>query len=175
MARQARIFREHQEPHEPQATRPERTPEPTPRGPVSRRGLLWLAVAGVAALLLVLVFSHFDEYLRRNLEAKMNQRLKGYTVSVGHAHLSPFGLALTLERLIIRQQANPEPPVADVPRLKASVEWRELLSFHLVADAVSLRPMATSPRFMPAVAEGSGYRSRSAARPSRPAPRTRGG
>src|SRR2546421_10027302 len=121
MARQARIFREHQEPHEPEATRPERTLEPTPRGPVGRRGLIWLAVAGVAALLLVLVFSHFDGDLRRNLEAKMNQRLKGYTLSVGHAHLSPLRLALTLERLIIRQQANPEPPVAGGPPPKASV------------------------------------------------------
>ncbi|HYX25602.1 MAG TPA: hypothetical protein VFC23_15735, partial [Thermoanaerobaculia bacterium] len=130
MARQARVFHEHQEPHEPQATRPERTPEPTPRGPVSRRGLLWLAVAGAVALILVLVASHFDEYVRRNVEAKMNQKLKGYTVSVGHAHVSPFGLSLTLRQLVIRQQANPEPPVANVPRLKTSVEWRELLTFH---------------------------------------------
>jgi len=78
--------------------------------------------------------------LRRTLEAKMNQHLLGYTVSVGHAHLSPFNLSVTLQRLIIRQQANPEPPVADVPQLKTSVEWRELLSFHLVADAVFDQP-----------------------------------
>jgi hypothetical protein len=92
------------------------------------------------ALILVLVASHFDEYLRRNLEAKMNQHLKGYTVSVGHAHLNPFSFSLTLKQLVIRQQANPEPPVADVPRLKLSVEWTRLLTFHLVADAVFTEP-----------------------------------
>jgi len=66
----------------------------------------------------------------------MNQHLKGYTVSVGHAHLNPLNFSLTLQQLVIRQQANPEPPVADVPRLKLSVEWTRLLTFHLVADAV---------------------------------------
>ena len=81
-----------------------------------------------------------DEILRRNLEAKMNQHLKGYTVSVGHAHLNPFSFSVTMQQLTIRQQANPEPPVADIPRLKLSVEWTHLLTTHLVADAVFNQP-----------------------------------
>jgi hypothetical protein len=97
-------------------------------------------VAAVLALVLLFVAWHFDEYLRRTLESKINQRLHGYSVSLGHAHLNPFGLALTLERAVIRQQANPEPPVADLPRLTASVEWREILHGHLVADATFVRP-----------------------------------
>jgi len=137
-AKPARIPRENQEPPEPETARPERPLKSRPT--IGRRGLLWLAAAGAVALILVLVASHFDEYLRRNLEAKMNQHLKGYTVSVGHAHLNPFTFSLTLQQLVIRQQANPEPPVADVPRLKTSVEWRELLTFHLVADAVFDQP-----------------------------------
>jgi Domain of Unknown Function (DUF748) len=86
------------------------------------------------------IASHFDEYLRRTLETKINQRLHGYTVALGHAHLNPFSLSLTLERAVIRQQANPNPPVADIPRLKTSVEWREILSGHLVADALFVQP-----------------------------------
>lgn len=117
------------EPEEPQEIRPR---ESEPRG---QRGLLWVLLAASLALLLFFIASHFDEYLRRTLEAKVNQRLKGYTVSIGHAHLSPLGLALTLERLVIVQQANPKPPVADLPRLTASVQWREILHGHLVADA----------------------------------------
>jgi len=101
-----------------------------------RRYLAPAGVAAVLALVLLFVAHHFDEYLRRTLEAKINQRLHGYHVSLRHAHLSPFGLALTLERLTIRQDANPEPPVADVPRLTTSVEWREIFGGHLVADAV---------------------------------------
>ncbi|HEX4961556.1 MAG TPA: DUF748 domain-containing protein [Thermoanaerobaculia bacterium] len=140
MANPARIPRDNQEPSEPETAKPERTVKPTPRRPIGRRGLIWLAVLGVVALILVLVASHFDEYLRRTLEAKMNQHLKGYTVSVGHAHLNPFSFSLTLKELVIRQQANPEPPVADVPRLKMSVEWTQLLTFHLVGDAVFNQP-----------------------------------
>ena len=120
------------EPEEPQESRPSE-----PRG---QRGLLLTLLAASLALLVLLIATHFDEYLRRTLEAKMNQRLKGYTVSLGHAHLSPLGLSLTLERLLIRQQGNPRPPVADLPRLTASVEWREILHGHLVADAVFERP-----------------------------------
>lgn len=106
------------------------------RRPVSQRGLLWIVLIAALALLILLVATHFDAYLRRTLEAKINQRLKGYSVTIAHAHLSPFGLSLTLQGLVIRQQANPEPPVADLPRLTASVEWREILHGHLVADAV---------------------------------------
>ncbi|HEX2644719.1 MAG TPA: DUF748 domain-containing protein [Thermoanaerobaculia bacterium] len=96
----------------------------------------------VAALLLIvaLVAQHFDAYLRRTLEAKINQRLQGYTVSLGGAHLNPFGLSLTLRDAVIRQQAHPEPPVAAIPSLQASVEWKELLRLHLVANAVFDRP-----------------------------------
>jgi hypothetical protein len=123
----------------------ERRPEPSPgRGrltPRGRRRLLW--VAGVIAVLLLiaaLVSRHFDEYLRRTLETKINQRLHGYTVRLAHAHLSPLNLSLTLEGATIRQQAHPEPPVAAIPRLTASVQWRELLQLHLVTNATFDRP-----------------------------------
>jgi hypothetical protein len=110
--------------------------EERPHEPLGRRGPVWILVAAVLALVLLFVVSHFDEYLRRTLESKINQRLHGYHVSLAHAHLNPIGLALTLNGLVIRQDANPEPPVADVPRLTASVEWREIFAGHLVADAV---------------------------------------
>ncbi|HYH44352.1 MAG TPA: DUF748 domain-containing protein [Thermoanaerobaculia bacterium] len=115
-------------------------PREGPRESRGQRKLLWVLLAASLALLVFFIASHFDEYLRRTLEAKINQRLKGYTVTIGHAHLSPIGLSLTLERLLIRQQGNPQPPVADLPRLTASVEWREILRGHLVADAVFEQP-----------------------------------
>ena len=133
-----RAFAEPQEHHEPELEAPERQPEETkrPRQPLGRRGILWIVLVAALLLIVVLVARHFDEYLRRTLEAKVNQRLHGYHVTLGHAHLSPFGLSLTLERAVIRQDANPNPPVAEIPRLTTSVEWREIFSGHLVADAV---------------------------------------
>ncbi|MGH7485653.1 MAG: hypothetical protein ACREMY_08635, partial [bacterium] len=142
MAKEARIPVENQPPRETGTTGPQRVREPRLRKPrrPRKRELVWLAAAGAVALILVLLASRFDETLRRNLEAKMNQKLKGYTVTVGHAHLSPLNFSLILQQLVIRQQANPEPPVADIPRLKTSVEWPQLLTFHLVADAVFNQP-----------------------------------
>lgn len=130
----------HRERLEPQSPPPARTEERHPRAPMGQRGLLWVIAISALALLLLFVARHFDEYLRRTLEAKINQRLQGYSVSLGHAHVSPFGLSLTLEQAVIRQRANPEPPVADIPRLTASVEWKEILHGHLVANALFVRP-----------------------------------
>ena len=58
-------------------------PRESPRGgePRGQRGLLWVLLAACLALLLFFIASHFDEYLRRTIEAKVNQRLKGYTVA----------------------------------------------------------------------------------------------
>ena len=125
-------------PPRPQAPPPSKPGRP--REPLGRRGLLWVLGLAILALVLLFVATRFDETLRRTLETKINQRLHGYSVTLGHAHVSPFGLALTLEQAVIRQQANPEPPVADIPRLTASVEWREILSGHLVANATFDNP-----------------------------------
>lgn len=140
MLNRAVLHRERPEYTEPEPPPPSRTEPRSPRAPLGQRGLLWVIALSALALLLLFVARHFDEYLRRTLESKINQRLHGYTVSLGHAHVSPFGLSLTLDRAVIRQQANPEPPVADLPRLTASVEWREILHGHLVADAKFVRP-----------------------------------
>ncbi|HSF43526.1 MAG TPA: DUF748 domain-containing protein, partial [Thermoanaerobaculia bacterium] len=110
-----------------------------PGQPVSR-SLLWAILAAALLLIFAIASQHFDEFLRRTLEAKINQRLHGYSVTLGGAHLSPFNLSLTLRDGVIRQQAHPDPPVAAIPRLTASVEWKELLRFHLVANAVFDRP-----------------------------------
>lgn len=70
----------------------------------------------------------------------MNQSLKGYTVTLPKLHFSLFGLSITLRDLSVRQQANPDPPVIVIPKLKASVQWRELFSLHLVADFLVDKP-----------------------------------
>ena len=94
------------------------------------------AVFGLAILLSFLV----DEPLRRSVEAQMNARLTGYTVSLGKLRFHPIGLSLTLYDLVLIQQANPEPPLGRIPRLQASVHWSALLSGKLVADFLVHRP-----------------------------------
>lgn len=128
------------EPVRPRPTKAAEPPRPVRGAAPPERRILWLILVAAVLVLIAIVAQHLDEYLRRTLESKINQRLHGYTVSLQGAHLNPFGLALTLEEAVIRQQAHPEPPVADIPRVKASVQWREILRFHLVADVVIDRP-----------------------------------
>ena len=125
------------------APAPYRLPAAWFRGPMGRRERIgMLLAAALAAVLLLLGWgSHLgDEPLRRELEAKMNQHMIGYTVQLGHAHGGPLRLSLTLRDLVIRQQAHPEPPLATIPRLHLTIQWPELLRRHLVGDALFDHP-----------------------------------
>ena len=114
-----------------------------PRRPL-QPGPAWLRRIGTALLILLallLVASFFlNEPLRRTIERGMNQSLKGYSVSLPRVRFQPIGLSITLYDLTILQMAHPRPPVLHVPRLHASVQWRELLTGHLVADFLFERP-----------------------------------
>jgi hypothetical protein len=132
---------ERSEPESPQASAavPARHPR-QPHAPLGRKGLAWVLIAAVLALAAFFAVHHLDETLRRHLEATINQKLHGYHVTLGHAHFGLVGLSLILEDVVIRQDANPQPPVAEIPRLKTGLEWSSLLKRHLVADAVFFRP-----------------------------------
>lgn len=99
------------------------------------KAVLW-TFGGIVGLIVLLVIASFfvDEPMRRSMEREMNRRLTGYSVSLPKVHFHLFGLSVTLYDLTVRQNANPDPPVASIPRLHASVQWRELLSGHIVSD-----------------------------------------
>src|SRR5262245_9175821 len=102
----------------------------------------WIA----AALLVVVAVAYavaylMDEPLRRSIESRMNARLKGYTVRLGKADFHPIGLSLDLRNITVVQDANPDPPVMQIHRLGASVQWREFIHARLVADMVLDRPV----------------------------------
>ena len=100
-----------------------------------KRALVWLlAISGLLVVLLVIAAFFVDEPLRRRTEAKINASLKGYTVRIEKLDFHPIGFSLDLENSVITQDANPEPAVAEIPNLTASVNWRALLSGHVVAD-----------------------------------------
>ena len=107
---------------------------------LSRRTRWTLAIFASAIVVAVLLSFFIDEPLRRSVEGQMNARLTGYSVSIGKLRFHPIGLSLTLSDLVFTQQANPEPPVGRIPRLDASVHWRALLSWKLVANFALDRP-----------------------------------
>src|SRR6185436_7962565 len=119
---------------------------PSPRRQRRGRRMRTWTKAGIVLAGLVVFLSAVgfvpNEPLRRSIEGRMNASLKGYSARIGQARLQPFGLSLTLNDLVIRQTAHPEPAILRVPRLHASVHWKELLSLKLVADFAIDRPVA---------------------------------
>jgi len=102
---------------------------------MSRRLVIW--GGGILAVILIVIFVLaylIDEPLRRKVERDMNARLKGYTVRVVKLDFHPIGLSLDLEKLWIYQTPHPDPPIAYIPNLHASVHWKALLSGRLVGD-----------------------------------------
>src|SRR5437870_5481499 len=102
---------------------------------MKRRLVVW--GGGVLAFIVVVIFVLaylIDEPLRRKVERDMNARLKGYTVRLLKLDFHPIGLSLDLKELWIYQTAHPDPPIAYIPTLHASVHWKALLSGRLVGD-----------------------------------------
>jgi hypothetical protein len=103
--------------------------------------LFW--VGGFFATLIVAVFiaSFFlDDIVRARTQTAMNQKLKGYHVTLGHAHLQLLGGTLTLNALKIVQEAHPRPPVADIAKMRFTIQVKELFSRRVVADVLLSRP-----------------------------------
>ncbi|HUJ89828.1 MAG TPA: DUF748 domain-containing protein, partial [Syntrophorhabdales bacterium] len=108
--------------------------------PHRRRTRILCAI--VALVLIAMGLSYFvsNQVLRRYMEHQMNSHLKGYTVHVGRAYFHPLTFALNLYDLILTQDANPNPPVANIGRLRARVHWGALLKARLVGDFLIDRP-----------------------------------
>ncbi len=96
----------------------------------------WIVASILAFMLLITAVSYLFESdaLRGYVERQMNSVLKGYTIHIGRAFFHPVSLALDLGNLTLVQNANPDPPVAKIGRLYASVHWRALLRARLVGD-----------------------------------------
>jgi len=103
-------------------------------------------LTGIGSVLVMLAAGLFitsfflDDMIRVRTENAMNQKLKGYHVSLPYAHLQLLGGILTLRGLKVAQQAHPTPPVADIPMMRFHVEWKELLSLRVVADVLLWHP-----------------------------------
>ncbi len=92
------------------------------------------AAVGVLVLIAYVAAFFIVDPLRRQTEARINAALSGYTVRIGRLDFHPIGFSLDLEEVEIRQNASPDPPVASIPNLTASVEWKALLRGRVVAD-----------------------------------------
>jgi uncharacterized protein DUF748 len=109
---------------------------PPPHHKQSRGGRIALVAAGVIAVIALVAFiaSFFlDGMIGPRIQSAMNSRLKGYHVTLGKVHLQLVGMRLTLKKLVILQEAHPNPPVADLPEMRFHLHWAGLFRGHVVA------------------------------------------
>ncbi len=107
-----------------------------------RRRWKWLVIpVAVIALTLAALDRLLDEPLRRQTEHRLNERLRGYAVTLRGLDFHVMGGSVDLLDLVVIQDLNPDPPVARIPRLSASIQWRQLARGHLVADFLIDRPI----------------------------------
>jgi hypothetical protein len=100
----------------------------------SKHTLQLLGILLGLILLLIIASLFVDEPMRRAMEKSMNERLTGYTARIADLDCHLIGFSVTLHDVSIRQDAHPEPAVALIPRLRASVQWSELVRLKLVSD-----------------------------------------
>ena len=103
--------------------------------------LFWVGGFFATVVIAVFIASFFlDDIVRTRTQAAMNQKLKGYHVSLGHAHLQLVGGILTLNALKVAQEAHPRPPVADIATMRFTIQVKELFSRRVVANVLISRP-----------------------------------
>jgi hypothetical protein len=101
----------------------------------------WL-LTGVAGLIVMTIALSLiiDEPLRRYAERQLNTHLHGSTVHLGRLDLRSWWFSVDLYDVSIVQDANPEPPIIFIPRVRSGVHGRALLSAHLVSDVLVEHP-----------------------------------
>jgi len=103
----------------------------------------WLWITGIIMVVVALTWIaalSIDEPVRKYMERKINARLTGYTIAVPKLHIHPWSVSLELIDSTLRQDANPEPPVALFRSLEASLHWRALIHGKFVATITFDRP-----------------------------------
>jgi len=104
------------------------------------RLLTWVALSvGILLLLAIGGLLLVNHELRALIERELNAHVKGYQFTVGQATLSPI-LSLEIQQLTVIQTEHPDPPVAEIPRWRLSIQWRQILSGAVVSDSFISRP-----------------------------------
>ena len=124
------IRRAHQEPKK--ATLPRR----------SRRWIIAPAMVGILILGVLLASALLGEPIKHYAEHQARERLPDYDITIGKLHVQPFRLGIGVEDLHVRLRANSDPPLAEIPQLKAHIGF-----FPLFAGKLDVSLQIDAPHF----------------------------
>lgn len=104
------------------------------------RLLKWLTLTVVVVVLLAMVSLWIvNRELPKFIERKLNAHVESYRFTVAQATLSPL-LSLEIREMTMTQIDHPDPPIAEIPRWRLSIQWQHIFSGVLVSDYLLSRP-----------------------------------
>ena len=92
-----------------------------------RRWIIASVILGVL-ILAFLIISLMSEPVRTYVEQAASERLPDYEITIGKVRLEPFRIGVDLENVVVRLRANPDPPLAEIPDVKAKVRLLPLFT-----------------------------------------------
>lgn len=97
-------------------------------------------VVGAGVLVLIALASGLAAYfaagpIQRAILARLNEKIKGYHITIEAVDLHPLSFSVDLRQVVLTQDAHPDPPIASVPAVSASLSWRDLLRGRVVGRA----------------------------------------
>jgi uncharacterized protein involved in outer membrane biogenesis len=108
----------------------------------TRKGLLIGASVLLLLALVSAVAAHFAaEPLQRALLARLNEKIQGYRVDIGSVDPHPLSFSVDLRQVALTQDAHPDPPVASIPVISASLSWRDLLRGRIAGQVMVKDPV----------------------------------
>ena len=93
-----------------------------------RRGLIAAVVVAVLVAAVFIATVLVSEPAKRYAERYANEKLPEFEIAIGQLRLQPFRLGIGLEDVVVRQRANPDPPLAEIPEVKARVGFLRLFT-----------------------------------------------
>src|SRR5678809_462086 len=84
----------------------------------------WIIVSvivGVSILAVFIITYLISEPVRKYAEQEATERLPDYEITIGKVDLQPFRLGIDLQNVVVRLRENPDPPLAEIPDVKAKV------------------------------------------------------
>jgi hypothetical protein len=97
----------------------------------SRPHRYWIIAGTVVGLLIIAVLvsaSVLSTPMKQYAEQEASERLPDFEITIGTLHVQPLRLAIDVQDIAVRLRANPDPPLAVIPHLKADVGFLSLLT-----------------------------------------------
>ena len=104
------------------------SPKKDTRSRLGRRAISAAAIVGVLILAVLIGSSLLSEPLKHYAERQASERLPEFDITIGKLHLQPFRLGMGVEDLQIRLRAQPDPPLAEIPQVKADIRFLPLFT-----------------------------------------------